>query len=295
MPSPTTCARVACALALAAATTPIVSSSSFAAAVDPTTLSAATDAATAATAALADATASAEKAEKAVTETGDAVRIARSALLAARSRSTRLSERVAVAAAEREQRVRQQRAAAVREHRAAAMTVTEAEGLLDAAEAAYLAAEEQQKGASAESATATEAAEKVTASLGIDRRWVMPGLGAISSPYGIRRHPVTGAHKVHTGIDFRPADGSAYAAAGGTVAAVTVDPAYGNLVTIAHGNGITTRYAHLARALVNQGDRVAGGEVIGRIGSTGLSTGPHLHFEVQVDGEFRDPGPWLAR
>jgi murein DD-endopeptidase MepM/ murein hydrolase activator NlpD len=198
-------------------------------------------------------------------------------------------------AVDREQRIRQERAAAVRDHRAAAVTVTYAEGLLEAAEAVYLAAEDVRKSADARSATATAAAEEFTASLGIDRRLVRPALGSVSSTYGMRRHPVTGVQKAHTGIDFLPADGRAYAAAGGIVAAVTVEPAYGKLVTIAHGNGITTHYAHLAAALVRPGDRITGGEVIGRIGSTGLSTGPHLHFEVQVDGEFHDPAPWLAR
>ena len=370
MPSPTTPARVACTLVLAAATTSITTSPSSAAAVDPTALSAATDAAAAARSALADATASAEKAQAAVTEADDAVQTARSALVAARSRATNLSERVAdltaerliveregglleladaaadvatgktdtglvaapgtsvttglaavvgplgaalgpladvvddqVAAADdeveiavdREQRVRQERAAAVRDHRAAAVTVTEAEGLFDAAQAAYVAAEDVREGADATSATASAAAEEFTASLGIDRRLVRPGLGSVSSPYGLRRHPVTGVKKAHTGIDFLPADGRAYAAADGTVAAVTVEPGYGNLVTIAHGNGTTTRYAHLGAALVHPGDRITGGEVIGRIGSTGLSTGPHLHFEVLVDGQFHDPAPWLAR
>jgi len=76
---------------------------------------------------------------------------------------------------------------------------------------------------------------------------------------------------------------------------VTQDSAYGNMVTIAHGRGITTRYAHLARSLVRPGDEVAAAQVIGQIGSTGLSTGPHLHFEVQVGGEFQDPAVWLAR
>jgi murein DD-endopeptidase MepM/ murein hydrolase activator NlpD len=67
------------------------------------------------------------------------------------------------------------------------------------------------------------------------------------------------------------------------------------MVTIAHGQGISTRYAHLARPLVRPGDEVTAAQVIGQIGSTGLSTGPHLHFEVQVGGEFQDPAVWLAR
>ena len=127
------------------------------------------------------------------------------------------------------------------------------------------------------------------------RRLVRPGTGAVSSPYGMRSHPVTGVHKLHTGVDFQFADGRAYAAAAGTVTDVAVDAAYGNLVTIAHSDRTATRYAHLAAVLVETGDSVSAGQVIGRIGSTGLATGPHLHFELLVNGEFEDPSRWLGR
>jgi murein DD-endopeptidase MepM/ murein hydrolase activator NlpD len=194
-----------------------------------------------------------------------------------------------------EQALRIERAAAVRAQRGAAEKVSEAEGLQDAAAAVLVAAEQEEKDAGAASAAAETAARAFAASLGIDKRLVRPGVGTISSPYGMRRHPITGAHKLHSGTDFQHADGKAYAAASGTVAAVTRDSAYGNMVTIAHGHGITTRYAHLARPLVRPGDEVAAAQVIGQIGSTGLSTGAHLHFEVQVGGEFQDPAVWLAR
>jgi murein DD-endopeptidase MepM/ murein hydrolase activator NlpD len=110
----------------------------------------------------------------------------------------------------------------------------------------------------------------------------------------MRVHPVTGAHRLHTGIDFQVGNGHAYAAASGTVAAVTRDPSYGNLVTIAHGQGVTTRYAHLAVSRVSPGDTVTPGQVVGEIGSTGLSTGPHLHFEIGIDGRLQDPAGWLG-
>jgi len=205
------------------------------------------------------------------------------------------ADRDLAAAERREQAVRADRAEAVRAQRAVAVKVSEAEGLQDAADAALVATEDDEKVAGAASAAADAAAESFAASLGIDKRLVLPGIGAISSPYGMRTHPITGAHKLHTGTDFQVADGRAYAAAAGTVAAVTRDAAYGNIVTIAHGKGVTTRYAHLARSLVKPGDTVVAAQVVGRIGSTGLSTGPHLHFEVQVDGQFQNPATWLAR
>jgi murein DD-endopeptidase MepM/ murein hydrolase activator NlpD len=183
---------------------------------------------------------------------------------------------------------------AVREHRAAADDVARAQKAVEAAAAELAAAREAEHRAAETATSATKRAEMLAASLGIDKRLVRPGVGTISSPYGMRTHPVTGAYKAHTGLDFQYADGLAYAAAGGTVVEVSVDPAYGNLITISHGMGISTRYAHLAVPLVRPGEHVSAGQVVGRIGSTGVSTGPHLHFEIQVNGHFRDPASWLG-
>ncbi len=122
-----------------------------------------------------------------------------------------------------------------------------------------------------------------------------PATGAVTSPYGMRAHPLTGETKLHSGTDFDEGDGQAYAAASGRVAAVTYDGGYGNMVTLDHGGGVQTRYAHLAAATVEVGQRVAAGKVIGRVGSTGNSTGPHLHFEVLVNDDFTDPEVWLNR
>ena len=185
------------------------------------------------------------------------------------------------------------RAAAIREQRAAA-EVSRAEQALRSATGMLTAARDAEQNASAALAAANQDAEALATSLGIDKRLVRPGDGVVSSPFGTRGHPVTGGHKLHTGIDFQYGDGQAYAAARGTVVDVSRDPAYGNLVTIAHGQGITTRYAHLAATLVNSGDAVAAGQVVGAIGSTGLSTGPHLHFELVVEGRFQDPAGWLG-
>lgn len=121
-----------------------------------------------------------------------------------------------------------------------------------------------------------------------------PGTGSISSRYGMRSHPITGAYKLHSGTDYAYGDGKAYAAAAGTVTSVGYDGAYGNMVTISHGNGTETRYAHLASASVSSGQKISAGQVVGNIGSTGYATGPHLHFEVLIGGNFVNPEGWLG-
>jgi murein DD-endopeptidase MepM/ murein hydrolase activator NlpD len=123
---------------------------------------------------------------------------------------------------------------------------------------------------------------------------VRPATGAVTSHYGQRTHPITGVRKLHSGTDYAYGDGNAYAASSGQVASVVYDGAYGNLVTVSHGGGVETRYAHLARASVSVGQQVSGGQVIGRIGATGMATGAHLHFEVLVNGEFVNPQGWLG-
>jgi murein DD-endopeptidase MepM/ murein hydrolase activator NlpD len=193
-----------------------------------------------------------------------------------------------------EQNLRSARAEAIRDHRAAAYDVARAERAVESATATLATARDKEQQATETAAAATTETERLVASLGIDKRLVRPGAGVVSSAYGMRTHPVTGARKAHTGVDFEYADGLAYAAAEGVVAEVTVDPAYGNLLTIAHGDGIRTRYAHLATTLVEPGEHVSAGQVVGKIGSTGLSTGPHLHFEIQVNGQLRDPAGWIG-
>lgn len=115
-----------------------------------------------------------------------------------------------------------------------------------------------------------------------------PATGSVTSDYGMRTHPLTGVYKMHTGTDFGYGDGVARAAASGTVESVVWSDAYGNLVTISHGD-VETRYAHLAAVSVHAGQGVDAGDKVGDIGSTGMSTGPHLHFEVWVNGERTDP------
>lgn len=117
---------------------------------------------------------------------------------------------------------------------------------------------------------------------------------AITSGFGVRSDPFLGEPAIHTGIDFRAATGTAArATAGGTVISADYAGGYGNMVEIDHGNGVTTRYGHLSRIDVTVGQVVAKGAVIGETGSTGRSTGPHLHYEVRVDGAPVDPMTFL--
>jgi murein DD-endopeptidase MepM/ murein hydrolase activator NlpD len=116
----------------------------------------------------------------------------------------------------------------------------------------------------------------------------------ITSGYGARLDPFLGRPAMHTGVDFRAPSGSlAKATAGGTVITAEYTGGYGNMVEIDHGNGITTRYGHLSEIDVVVGQVVAKGAVIGRTGSTGRSTGPHLHYEVRVDGAAIDPMTYI--
>lgn len=150
--------------------------------------------------------------------------------------------------------------------------------------------------AAAEEAARIAAARAEAAALAA-RSMERPAIAEVTSPYGMRTHPITGVYKLHSGTDFSVGDGKARAARAGTVTDVTSDSAYGNMVTISHGtidgDSVVTRYAHLASATVSVGTAVAAGDVVGNIGATGYATGPHLHFEVLVNGEFVDPMTWL--
>ena len=116
----------------------------------------------------------------------------------------------------------------------------------------------------------------------------------LTSSYGVRRDPFTGAAAMHSGLDFRgPIGAPIYAAAKGKVSYVGQRSGYGNVVEISHGNGLVTRYAHMSRFASRVGQEVAPGDVIGAIGSTGRSTGPHLHFEVRINGRAVNPRPFL--
>lgn len=116
----------------------------------------------------------------------------------------------------------------------------------------------------------------------------------ISSGFGYRADPFTGGAAFHAGLDFRgPIGAPIYSAAAGTVSFTGPKQGYGNCVEISHGNGLLTRYAHMSRIAARVGQRVGPGAVIGAIGSTGRSTGPHLHFEVRINDRAVNPRPFL--
>jgi len=119
--------------------------------------------------------------------------------------------------------------------------------------------------------------------------------GPVGSGFGFRSDPFTGRPALHTGLDFPADPGTAIlAAAGGVVLSAGPHPQYGQLVELDHGNGLVTRYAHTSRMLVKQGDLVKRGQKIAEVGNTGRSTGPHLHFEVLVEGIQQNPAKFLS-
>lgn len=122
-----------------------------------------------------------------------------------------------------------------------------------------------------------------------------PTTGRVSSPFGMRIHPVTKKRKLHKGVDLAPGRGKPIVAAeNGTVTFSGVQRGYGNVIYIQHANDVETRYAHCESLLVKKGVVVKKGQQIATVGNTGLSTGPHLHFEIRVKGEPKDPLPWIS-
>lgn len=123
----------------------------------------------------------------------------------------------------------------------------------------------------------------------------MPLEGAqLTSGYGMRNHPVLGGRRQHAGVDLAAPTGTpVYATADGVVGRADWYSSYGLYVAIEHGASMQTRYAHLSRLAVAAGDNVKKGDVIGYVGSTGRSTGPHLHYEVRIDGLAVNPIPYM--
>ncbi len=129
---------------------------------------------------------------------------------------------------------------------------------------------------------------------GGEMAWPAPGYTRITSPYGYRIHPILKTKKLHTGIDIGISSGKSVVAAGdGKVIHANWLGGYGKVIMIDHGGGIVTLYAHNSSLVVSEGDKVKKGDVVSKAGSTGMSTGPHLHFEVRKDGKYVDPIPWV--
>ena len=123
--------------------------------------------------------------------------------------------------------------------------------------------------------------------------WPASG-GWISSYYGNRLHPILGYYRWHSGVDYAADSGRPILAMeDGTIILAGTNGGYGNCVIIDHGGGVSTLYGHASKILVKKGQDVIKGQTVALVGSTGLSTGPHLHFEVRVKGETQDPLKWL--
>lgn len=142
---------------------------------------------------------------------------------------------------------------------------------------------------SAEARESTSQRMNITTRAGASLGWPVPGHTRLSRGFGMMKHPILGYMKMHTGIDIPAPTGTpALSAAKGTVLMARTLGSYGNVVMVDHGSTVTV-YAHLSVIKVRQGDIVDKGQVVGLIGSTGLSTGPHLHFEVRVNGTPQNP------
>jgi len=127
--------------------------------------------------------------------------------------------------------------------------------------------------------------------------WPLPATSKkLTCDYGYRTHPVTGVKKsFHTGIDIgnAPTGTNIYASKSGKIIKAGWNTAYGNMIIIDHGNGISTLYGHASKLLVSVGDTVKQGQIIAKVGSTGYSTGPHLHFEFRENGKSVNPGKYI--
>ncbi|WFL78508.1 M23 family metallopeptidase [Altererythrobacter arenosus] len=133
-----------------------------------------------------------------------------------------------------------------------------------------------------------------TSTVSIPSRMPLEG-SKLTSDYGMRTHPVLGGRRNHKGVDLAAPTGTpVYATADGIVGRADWFSSYGLYVQIEHGADLETRYAHMSRLAVSAGERVKKGDIIGYVGSTGRSTGPHLHYEVRIDGAAVNPIPYMV-
>lgn len=225
--------------------------------------------------------------QKALAQARDQVRAEREAAAAHVAELTRLEAEAAVAAAAVEKLVEQRRAA---------LTTASEEKAADQQRYEALVAEQGRLTDLVNRLNAPSRSGSRTTEQGGALSY--PVDAAITSTFGSRFHPILEVVKLHTGTDFAAPSGTPVRAAReGTVIAADHNAAYGNRVVISHGrvNGValTTTYNHLSRIDVAKGRKVTRGQVVGLVGTTGYSTGPHLHFEVLADGKFTDPMTWL--
>lgn len=154
---------------------------------------------------------------------------------------------------------------------------------------------EAQRAAAAAAAAASGGGGGGSANASGSFLWPVASYVYVSSRFGPRIHPITGEKKNHTGLDIASNQGTTvYASDGGSVTLAGWNGGYGNCIMIDHGNGYVTLYGHLSSISVSQGQSVSQGDVIGAVGSTGNSTGPHLHFEVLKDGSRIDPEQFFS-
>ncbi len=126
-------------------------------------------------------------------------------------------------------------------------------------------------------------------------QWPVPGYTKLSSTFKMRVHPITGVYKLHTGIDIPAPIGTSFLAANdGIVVKAGYNTAYGNMVMVDHGGGVTTLYAHGSKIMVSLGQNVKRGDIVLQVGETGYATGPHAHFEVRINGTPVDPLPYVT-
>lgn len=131
--------------------------------------------------------------------------------------------------------------------------------------------------------------------IGGEMLWPVPGYTKLSSTFKMRVHPITGVYKLHTGIDIPAPIGTNFLAANeGIVVKASYNSAYGNMVMVDHGGGVSTLYAHGDQIMVTLGQTVKKGDVVLKTGNTGNSTGPHAHFEVRINGTPVDPLPYVT-
>ncbi|MPY94792.1 MAG: peptidoglycan DD-metalloendopeptidase family protein [Acidimicrobiia bacterium] len=163
---------------------------------------------------------------------------------------------------------------------------------LDAAEAQLDAVISSRRAESSSSGSSGSSEPSATRSVAVagGAGYVYPANGPVTSSFGYRRHPVLGTSRLHAGLDIGASYGTdVWAAKSGVVILASWNGGYGNCVMIEHDDGVVTLYGHMSTLLVSEGQSVAQGTVVGLVGSTGLSTGPHLHFETRVGGSPEDP------